>query len=254
MNSESINKRSTRILDVGSSDGTLIRCLVNKLVKRRCNNIEATAIEPDEESFLHHEEEHIKPTNAPNDYIIDWKNLSLKDYLSTKHLKIEKYDLILCSHVFYHFQPSDWNKIISTLQTKLRKYGKLIVILDAYDSPIYNFKGQIMPLFSDNNILDSFGGEISAELFKSFIERKGFQYRRSTLDSNVIVPKNSNFASLLRILTFLFRHDLFTSEKIIQRLFEWVMTYKHKGDGEYYIFPWKEILFAFESNENSNYT
>lgn len=233
------DKKTYRILDVGSSDGALIENLIDKLSTQLKTKIEIIALEPDQETFSHLREKFEKVSCVKTGWSVDCLLTNLEDYLS-KRKYLHKFDLILCSHVFYHLKPSQWNNIILTFQKRLEKKGKIVVILDSYGSPIYKFKKEIVPFFQEN-YASSFGNEISAEMFMNFIHEKNIEYHNKIIKSHIIIPINSKVENLIRLLTFLFRHNFNLKNKDMLKIMQFANKYIN---GKFYIFPWRENIFT----------
>lgn len=118
-------RRDCKVLDLGSGNGSLIDYLRTAHVPMYSNSgrliREITFLEPEiygcqkirsEAGFL--EDKEIEYDVIQSDY----------EHWQQKHP--EKYDHIIASHLFYHFNLADWASIITNLSERLEK-GKSVV-------------------------------------------------------------------------------------------------------------------------------
>lgn len=234
------DKEIYHILDVGSSDGALLEALIKRLPSDTKNRIEINALEPDNDAFFNLKKKFDEEKDMSKNWTVDTYLLTIEDFSLRKNFE-GKYDLILLSHVLYHIDPAQWINIISTLKKRLKTQGKIIVILDSYDSPIYQFKKEITPFLKENYYL--FGGEISAEMFQKFLIDQEIVCQYHVIESNLLIQRDEGINYLRNVLSFLYRREINETYELRTKLDKWANKYIHKQISKYYKFSWKEIIF-----------
>lgn len=223
------NKKSLSILDIGSSDGRIIPHLIKKTSVK---SIECSilAIEPDaiafDELFLLTKDKRIKA--IPMEYEIFYTEVK------------EKFDLILATHVFYHFDNP--GSIINSIFSLLSHDGQAILTIDSNDSPIYQRRGSILKKISNITSVDFYGKYYFGEDLSDTIKSLKFNVKEVNLISNlnISITPNIEECKLAEVISFLHRFDIVSiSEKLcIRDLFSDFIrenTYK---------IPWKETMFV----------
>src|ERR1041385_302396 len=238
------NDQIYRVLDVGSSDGRLLMQLISNLTgDPRINAINALALEPNDEAFRNLIETG-KSLRTQKEVFFRCNKVKVEDYLLLE-VDDQNFDLILCSHVFYHFEPNQWGQLISELRKRLRRGGKIVVILDSYNSPIYKSRCDFMK-FCNKYETVPFGGDISAEEFLSFIEESEIPYQKASLNSVLLFPTHEIESNLIRALTFLFRRRIKQDSNSEKFLRDWLAEYSSVLANQIYTLPWAETVFAFD--------
>lgn len=237
------NKEPFRILDVGSSDGILLENLISELSQRVKAKIAVVALEPDREAFsyLNKRFKDVNDTESKG-FSIDCLKMKLEDYL-LKTNDQQKYDLILCSHVFYHFKPAIWKLMIFKLSEKLKDNGILITILDSYDSPIYKLKPEVIRYFvsCEDKI---FGDEISGENFSAFLNKFKIHFYDSYINSYLLLAADKIIQDFFCILSFLYRHKIIQNSSSHKLIFNWMKANSYPVDSNYYEIKWRENIFV----------
>jgi hypothetical protein len=243
------------ILDIGSSDGELIKQVVEKISEKYTDlKIELFALEPDSIPFQ-------KLNN------ITFKNsqvefrplqLSFDDFINSSILTNRQYSFVLGTHILYHFNFDDWNTIIRSIVNLLSLNGKAILTIDSDDSPIYEKKGSIDDAIKNKNIFgfdkekstktNNYGGYHFANELEVIL--KEFNYTSLSLDSRLEITRNTNRtdSNLVNAISFLHRISVISKEAQtrIENLFEYSLS-ENK-----YVIPWKEVIFRIEK-ANSNH-
>lgn len=134
------NRRIKRILDVGAADGKLLTAILEKLPNRE---IQVICLEPDEEAFqeLRREANRWEAT-------VRLVRSTVENYLrasSRDENRVSGFDLILCSHVYYHF-PSP-GELTKSLLDHLTPSGHLVITLDDHRSAPYQWLQRPLALF-----------------------------------------------------------------------------------------------------------
>ena len=230
---------SFSILDVGSADGELLAELVGLLRARSDIELHCVAVEPDPVAFAR-----LEVTSAllrkQARVIIDCIQGTIQDVITRKHaIPLVTFDCILCSHVFYHLK--DWLGVIATFTSLLNREGCVVVILDSFKSPIYQFRESLEITLGNHGAIQDYGDLISAEDFLAFLKSSGLSYSHRELDWNLAFTQDHLIADLEGVLTFLYRFGV-NGRKNVKRA---VQKFAKKfSSGQVYVFPWKEALFV----------
>lgn len=232
-----------RILDVGSSDGLLLQTVFDMMSAQIDLCFETIAIEPDKEAFISLIDRFSRPVERINKcFNVNPTNSDLEIFMKQKEFDPIKHDIILCSHVFYHFDPAKWGDIITYFRGHLTETGNIIVILDSFDSPIYSLKQDTNRFFYDIEN-DFFGKEILAEDFLYFLKHNDIHHIMKPLRSFLFLPQQDLDVIIFRILCFLFRHGILHDELSERTITDKIQTYSERGS-QLYMIPWTEKLFV----------
>lgn len=237
--SSSSGARSFSILDVGSADGELLGQVVGLLRAALDINVHCVAVEPDPVAFAR-----LEVTAAllrkPTRVTIDCIEANIEDVMAGRWpMPIDKFDCILCSHVFYHFK--DWLGSIAHFLSWLTPEGCIVVVLDSYDSPIYQFRESLEAMLGQHAVRQEYGNLTSAEDFLEFLQSSGLSYSYKELDWKLILMPNRLIADLEDMLTFLYRLTVDGRRNVKQAIKKFAARFLWR---EVYIFPWKEGLFG----------
>lgn len=133
----------------------------------------------------------------------------------------DRFDVILCIHVLYHIDRTEWMEILSRLISRLNKGGILLVNLVSYRSDIYRLLDKLEPVIVNNNLSRTFsscGDLYFSEDLEQIIRQLDNEVTNidisSTIDfsiedliseldaSDISLLRN---CSLIRFLSFMFR-------------------------------------------------
>ena len=107
------------------------------------------------------------------------------------------YDLILCSHVMYHVDPSKWSECLRKLHAGLRKpHGRLVVALIAPRGPWYEFMCSLRP----NHEVEMHTGTLCQKLEDDL---PNLEYKAYPQKVSLAVPseRSSEFRNLVRLFS-----------------------------------------------------
>jgi SAM-dependent methyltransferase len=174
--------RSLRILDVGSADGRLLRALLKRLPVTPAS---ITCLEPCQEGFRRLQESMQGLTAQVNLYA-----KTLEAWLSAESTTLESFDLIICSHVYYHFEnPAAITRRLAQL---LSPWGALVAIIDSHDSPLYNWL-DTEPVTSTTGPISRYGGYFGFEQLRTALEDCAVPHTAGVIDSKLAFHAASDF-------------------------------------------------------------
>lgn len=235
--------RSLSILDVGSGDGDLLAELVGLLrnASSAIGSTECLAVEPDSPAF-----DRLQVTSRllsrTSGIIVDCSPDRIESLLhNEKFVSKAAFDLILCSHVFYHFE--DGLAIVRRLQNILTQEGKIVVILDSHESPIYRFRDDLYPEIvagGGGSMTDQYGALVSAEGFQKSLVSASIPHEYRELEWALVLPSKMIMAHLTDVMAFLYRVPIEASTGVVRAMRPFAMKFRCNG---VYAFPWKEGLF-----------
>jgi hypothetical protein len=212
-----------RILDIGSSDGSVMEPVLAELHKMGIV-VRYVAVEPEKEAY----EKAL--TQECLSYIDgELHNCKFEDYMQHN---VEQFDYIAFSHSFYHFEFKDWRGIVEKSLEFLNDDGKLHIILDSEQGAVY----ELMPLVT-NNKLDTdtkeFGFLHFAEDMESFLRHKGMEFEQNTYLETIRISKNDRSVDeAARILAFLFRRNKTVLNEYFSNAIK-AFLYRHQGVRDY---------------------
>lgn len=232
---------SFSILDVGSAGGELLAAVVfllraNSEVALRC-----VAVESDPVAFarLGATAELLRKSGR---VVVDCIQAKIEDVMAGRQpMPLEEFDCILCSHVFYHFK--NWPGVITNFLSWISPGGRIVVILDSHNSPIYQFRESLETTLGHHAAIQEYGDLASAEDFLKFLKASGFSYSYRGLDWKLALTPDRLITDLEDILSFLYRFPVNGRKKV--RLAVQQFTKKFRSGGAY-MFPWKEGLFLIQ--------
>jgi SAM-dependent methyltransferase len=265
--SSSSDKGKISILDIGASDGELTFDLDREISERISNNTlpntafgrygyKIHAIEPDWKAFL---KLYKSAKNKEDSFVITHK--SFEDFFekAKSNSESKKFDIIIATHVLYHFSVNQWPQIIENCLGLLKRDGILVVTLDSNKSPIYQKKDEVLKLAQGNSV--DFYGEycFSEELQKVLNETNRLNNTstfscKSKLDFSTQPPSNSSQGAptntpttsldenrLIKCLSFLYRVDIQILPAIdeLSRIFSASLNNKYQID-------WEETIFIIK--------
>jgi SAM-dependent methyltransferase len=236
------------ILDIGSADGGLLGEFIGTLRARSDIKLRSVAVEPNSFAFGRLEVT-AGLVNKPEGIQINCIHAKIEDLIdSDQPILSNKFDLILCSHVFYHLQ--NWPAIVRTLLSLLSSGGRIVVILDSNNSPIYQFKKTLETIISDHSVTKNYGDFTFAEVFFEFLKSAEIQYTYRELNWKLTLTQNRLIEDFEGMLTFLYRLRVKGDKNVHRALNEFAMKYR---SGSAYSFPWKEGLFVLCKNDPHSY-
>lgn len=168
------NSTSFSILDIGSADGSLLGEIISLLRAALGVEIHCVAVEPDQVAFSRLEvtAELLRESRGVFVHCI---NSRIEEMIAGRQLnQLGKFNFILCSHVFYHLK--DWTEIITEFKFLLDSGGYIIVTLDSFNSPIYQFRRPLETIIGNHGAIQEYGAVTSAEDFFSFLKKTGFSF------------------------------------------------------------------------------
>jgi 2-polyprenyl-3-methyl-5-hydroxy-6-metoxy-1,4-benzoquinol methylase len=184
-------RRAIRILDVGASDGALLRAVVRSLDEAEIGT-RAVALEPDRKSF----DALLRADNPPT---VEMKHSTLEAFLSNAPVDAFQFDVVLLSHVLYYFaQPM---QVVRTLGALLSRPGLLVATLDSHDSELYRLADACRRM-EGLAVADQYGTYLSAERFKRDLRADGFRFRESSAEAELHLNTQ---ADLIKTVEFLAR-------------------------------------------------
>lgn len=238
------DSKSLSILDVGSADGELLAEIVSSLTAGSDIKLRCVAVEPNPAAFSR-----LEVTAGllckPGRIAIDCIQGKIEDVMAGQQpIPLEKFDFILCSHVFYHLK--NWPEVIEKFLSLLNRAGCISVILDSHNSPLYKFKESLGPVLGNRPAIQEYGEFSSAEDFLKFLTSSGLHYFQEELDWKLAVCSNNLVTELEDILTFLYRFALDDRRGVKETIQKFAKRFKLK---ELYVFPWKEKVFSIRAGD-----
>jgi 2-polyprenyl-3-methyl-5-hydroxy-6-metoxy-1,4-benzoquinol methylase len=225
-------KELLSILDIGSSDGRIIPNLINKISEKSIQ-FNILAMEPDKIAF-----EELLLCSKNNGF----ETMSKSYEVFSKENK-NKFDLILATHVLYHFD--DCTEIIKSIVSFLHHGGQAILTIDSSDSPLYQRRDAILQDNSTNFFF--YGKYFFAEHLRKIIEQLHLNVKEIKLMSNLEIQITSNIeeCKLVEAISFLHRIDIssITNRQEIRNLFSDFISNDSLGELVYKI-PWREAMFV----------
>jgi SAM-dependent methyltransferase len=233
------NSNFLSILDVGSADGELLGEVIGTLRARSVIRLRSVAVEPDPLAFGRLEGT-AGLIREPETILTSCVQAKIEELINCQQpTQLDKFDLILCSHVFYHFK--NWSAIAMALLSLLKPGGCIVVILDSHNSPIYQFKKTLETIISDHLTTQNYGDLTFAEVFLEFLNSSGIQYSYRELDWKLSLTPIRLIQDFGDMLTFLYRFRVNGTRKVQRALEQFSVKFQ---SGDAYSFPWKEGLFV----------
>lgn len=168
--------RSLRILDIGSADGRLLRTLLERLPATPQSIV---CLEPCPEGFRQLTELMQGVTAAP----ADLHQQTLEAWLSVPSTEYHRFDLIICSHVYYHF--TDPALITSRLTQLLSPSGTLVAIVDSHDSPLYRWLDTELAR-STSSPVSQYGDYFGFEHLRAALNDHQVRYTDGVIESKLV--------------------------------------------------------------------
>ena len=182
--------RSLRILDVGSADGRLLRTLLSRL---DTTSTSITCLEPCPKGFQKLQK--LAPGLAAQ---VEFHEQTLEAWLSSRLTASESFDLVLCSHVHYHFEnPTD---ITNRLADLISPKGVVVVIIDSHDSPLYHWL-DTNPVGSSSFPTSRYGGFFGFEHLRAALQEQGVPLTSGLIDSSLNFPSAGDFNHAVAFLS-----------------------------------------------------
>lgn len=185
------HQADVELLDVGSSDGTLLYEALGGL-DASVPLTKALALEPDSRSFA---------ALTRNRQLVRYKvqpdRCSLEEFLSRPNAIPSRFNVVLLSHVFYHF--ADPVAVVRAITARLPRPALLIVILDSHENPLYRFMDRARHL-SSLTPTATYGDYLSAEMLKENLTQVFNISDQANLDSIVNIRSLSEFIDTLEFL------------------------------------------------------
>lgn len=216
--------RDFRFLDVSANDGQLTDKVtqgVAELMSIPFKDLDVTALEPDTEAYAKLRERNYRALNA-----------TLEDWI--ERTDDQNFDLILCSHVFYHIPKEKWKEITNSIRQRLNDDGNLIIVLDSKDSEIYRFRDKLeLPFQGD------FGEYVFAQDYERMLEDYNITYAQRTINSSIEIP---SYQDMVRFLAFVYRTTQLDIEKNEDKVKSFMRKFKTKD--AYSVLDWKQKMFV----------
>lgn len=201
-----------KVLDIGSGEGKLIQEILMGLENKTKYLFDL--IEPTKKGIR------LIKKNL-KEYIKSGTVRNFKTMFETFPIDENKnrYNIVICSHTFYHFRPVDWQKIIYRVYNLLAERGIFINLLASKETLIYKLSNIFRRSLSETTELkDEFGFYIFAEDYEKLLKKMKISFEKqliiSKLDYSKFYPKyikglnNLSLAKLVRNYCYLFRVDI----------------------------------------------
>jgi SAM-dependent methyltransferase len=230
------DRKSISVLDIGSSDGKIIPYLVDEILKKNNDlNIKIVAIEPDNHPF-----QVLEKLTFSDRVNFNARQLCFENFSKSAKLNGEKFDLIIGTHVFYHF--NDWHEVVNDIMYLLNPNGRAIITIDSIDSPIYQNRSAILESLDKNNNIELYGKYAFAEDLEDLF--KNLYFSKTEILSNLAIELSSNiqYCKLIDSISFLHRINInsITEREKIRSLFS-----EYNNDMTCNI-TWKEFIFTID--------
>lgn len=174
--------RSLRILDVGSADGRLLRTLLTRLTAA---SVSITCLEPCPEGFRRLQESALALALR-----VELHQQTLEAWLPSDASVFEPFDLVICSHVHYHFD--DPAEVTRRLAHFISRSGALVAIIDSHDSPLYQWL-DTDPVRSNSAHTSRYGGYFGFEHLRAALEERDLPHTFGLIDSSLNFSAASDF-------------------------------------------------------------
>jgi 2-polyprenyl-3-methyl-5-hydroxy-6-metoxy-1,4-benzoquinol methylase len=225
-------KKNVRILDVGSSDGALLYDIYTNLTSENIN-FEMIATEPDPYAF-------VQLTQNMTLTGIRLVNESVENVLTSN----DTFDYILCTHVLYHI--GDLVTTIQRLKEKLIANGKLVIIIDSFNSPIYKLSEKLLVKISEHKTVRFYGKLISSAQIIKVLQSQAITFEIHPLLSYLEIKSVTVLIDVLQFILRLDRTVLSKKSKIIASIFSKYYNVSRK----LYKLAWLEDMIIIK---NDNY-
>jgi len=120
------------------------------------------------------------------------------------------YDIILASHIIYHFPTKNWTKEIMRMEEILNSNGKMFIIINSQDGEFADFSKYFYPKIHKKQL-----ELISSNEIISNLRKQGTNVTNTPLESEVIFENKTHFLSLCK---FLLDYDFDENEPIKNEL------------------------------------
>jgi hypothetical protein len=169
-----IQDATTYMLDVGSSDGSLLNTIVGQMNGQAHKHIVIDCVEPDKSGLPHLRQLH----RAFEGYGITLRIVqsSIQNFLLYRR---PLYNIIFCTHLFYHIPKDQWPMVIHSLLAALSTDGgRLFICLVSFDSDVYRVWDSIARTVESEGLprrFDEDGQFIFAEDMCAFLMQEGIE-------------------------------------------------------------------------------
>lgn len=226
----------TTVLDVGSADARLAEAFAEKLTSTLAPNL-TTLLEPDPRAAAD------LVSTIENDRSALWGcstylAATLQRFLQANDRR-SKFDVILASHVFYHFE--QWEEMTIKLLEMLTSTGVLVVILDSGTSPLYRMRRELVAAAREVREHSGYGHLRFAEDFGRLLAKAGLRYYQEELKGALVFNQRELPHHLWQVLSFIYRFPVIDSQQLRKTASNWLSPYR---SGRGLVVPWTEQIFA----------
>jgi hypothetical protein len=224
-------KNNFIFVDVGSHIGKLTNLIIKNL-KSKHSSLEIHCIEPDIETF-----EELK--NNINENNVQFYNALFQEWLKDNQL-VDRVNLMVNSHTFYHYDKSIWDNIFYLSNELLNNGGKHFVLVDSKNDEILEIKKELdQSIKKTHSVFGKF--LIGNDLRKYFIS-KNIEFELVKVSSPLYFDyDDKTLDKVCHMIGFIMRYDPKDVKRygkdIIQ---EYISQYKQNDK---VIFPRNQDLF-----------
>jgi 2-polyprenyl-3-methyl-5-hydroxy-6-metoxy-1,4-benzoquinol methylase len=184
-------KPKIKLLEIGSSAGTLLGDVLAKSA-HALDLQTILALEPDNQSFVA-----LKQNDNLKQWKVQFRQSTLEDFIASSTIQSFEFNVVLLSHIFYHFdQP---RTILEVLRAQTSKPAILIIAHDSHECPLYRFIDRVR---ESRNLVptEQYGSYLSAEELRADFEDSNCAIEQTNLESTLQLGTCSEFVDAVEFL------------------------------------------------------
>lgn len=198
------------MMDVGCGDGMLAIKLTEKIVslinkEETYRQINFEMLDPTTE-IIGKLANNISLKEWSNNVRFHYENQSIEDYLGHLNSHDRLFDVILCSHVFYHID--DWTGVLKRLLDLLKHDGWICIVLVSDQTELYQFRNQMAPILKNCDLIENDGEYVFGTDMESLLTAEGIYFNKSIRESHITFSEEDmkNLDTIYQVLGFLYRY------------------------------------------------
>ena len=205
-----LESRAARFLcvDIGSNDGVLTEQVMQQ-VGKRSERVQIYAFEPDVAAY----KELARRFKASANVMID--NLDFRSWTAKYSASLEgQIDLVLNSHVIYHFKREEWERVFNQCDKLLAPNGVHIVIVDSNKQPFSDLPqtAQLRKTL-DRKLqgapkVKAYSEIVDGDEVERFLYGQSMRYTPYFIEQPIVILNDEKAAeNLAKVFSLIFKYD-----------------------------------------------